>query len=125
MGDYTYLNFHVSEPSYYLSRCLIPSHKSILLAELLHLNSVIGQYIVALVTFVSQKYSGYGFPISKCQFGIQVFFPFGDGLKGGRPCHIEHNEGAHGLTVVHAGHVAKPFLTCNTANGAYTSKKFN
>lgn len=95
----------------HLGRCLIPSHKAILLAELLHLYSIIGQYIPALVTFISQKHSGYMFPIGKCQFGIQVLLPFGDSLKGGGPCDVKHNEGAHGLAVVHTGHVAKSLLT--------------
>ncbi len=95
----------------HLSRRLEPSHKAVLLAELLHLYSVIGQYVPTLVTFIRQKHSGYMFPIGKCQFGIQVLLPFGDGLKGGGPRDVEHNEGAHGLAVVHTGHVAKPLLT--------------
>lgn len=95
----------------HLSWRLVPSHKAVLLAELLHLYSVIGQYVPTLVTFISQKHSGYMLSIGKCQFGIQVLLPFGDSLKGGGPCHVKHNEGAHGLAVVHTGHVAKPLLT--------------
>ena len=95
----------------HLGRRLVPSHEAVLLAELLHLYSVIGQYVPALVTFVSQKHRGYIFPIGKSQFGIQVLLPFGDGLKGGGPRDVKHDEGAHGLAVVHAGHVAKPLLT--------------
>lgn len=98
----------------HLSGRLVPSHKAILLAELLHLYSVISQYVPTLVTFISQKHSSHMFAIGKCQFGIQVLLPFGDGLKGGGPCDVKHDEGAHGLTVVDTSHVAKPLLTWKT-----------
>lgn len=95
----------------HLCRCLEPSHEAVLLAELLHLNSVIREHVPTLVTFVRQKHGGYVFPIGKCQFGVQVLLPFGHSLERGGPRDVKDDEGAHGLPVVHAGHVAEPLLT--------------
>lgn len=94
----------------HLGRGLEPAHKTMVLAELVHLDGVVGEHIPALVTLVGQQHRCDALSIGQHQLGIQVLFPLGNCLERGGPRHVEHNECTHGLAVVHARHVAKPLL---------------
>lgn len=99
-------------PKSHLCWRLKPTNKAMVFAELIHFDAIVAQF-PALITLISQKHSSNPLSISQHYFRIQVFLPLNDGLKGGWPCHIEHNEGAHGFAVVHPRHVPKSFLTCD------------
>lgn len=105
-------NTQFSTSTSHLSRCLEPAHEAIVLAELVHFDGVAGQ-LPPLVALVGQQHGGDALPVRQHQFGVQVVLPLGNGLEGGVPRHVEHDEGPHGFAVVDPRHVPETFLTCS------------
>lgn len=102
----------------YLGRRLEPADEAVLVAELLHPAVVPGEGVVSLlVAFVGEQHGGDPLPPGDAQLVVQILLPLSHGLERARARHVEHHEGAEGVTVVDTGHVPKTLLTCRVREG--------
>ena len=55
--------------------------------------------------------------------GVEVILPLQDGVKGGRPRHIEHHQRPQRLSVIHTSHVAVALLAWDRQAGSQTGRQ--
>jgi len=86
----------------------------VLVAVLVDLVGGVDDALLGLVALVGQQHARDGRAVAHLHLRVQVLLPLEHRIERRRPRHVEHDERAHRLLVVHARHVAEPLLACNT-----------
>lgn len=94
----------------HLSRCLVPANKAMLAGECVQLGQLRAKALTLLVTLVCKQDSRHRAAITQRHFGVQVTFPLENCLERGEAGHVEDDQRAHSLSVVHTSHVAIALL---------------
>lgn len=96
----------------YLGWSFKPSHEAVLLAELLHLDAVVGEDVSALIALVGEQHGRHVFAVRQTQLGVEILLPFRHRLERRRPRDVKNDKGSHGLPIIHPRHVSETLLAC-------------